>query len=212
MAGEPSPPEEMAETTIRQIVKLLAPANKSDRRLMEAGVRGEYLEARTELLKSPPPGKRKRVEHKRDGARLQKLLPRVEKILRRTPNAAFFVADPGPSWGDTPEGRRAMAWSGLGILKAVARDLPRIGVHGGRDRYGPVSAKVACRLMLNLPTKERLTSGSRTSTFRKIAGLFCATLQGLPIKGDHEDELPDLERACEAVLADIKKRGDAAYR
>ena len=66
--------------------------------------------------------------------------------------------------------------------------------------------------MLNLPTKERLTSGSRTSTFRKIAGLFCATLQGLPIKGDHEDELPDLERACEAVLADIKKRGDAAYR
>jgi hypothetical protein len=207
---EQPPPHEMPEQTVRQIVKLLSPDNIDIKRLMGGCVRGEYMQARAQLL--TPPAQGRQAANKKDGRRLEQLVAQIQKIFDRTPAEAFAVTDSASIW-DTPEDRRGIAGTGLLVLGATAKDLQTtsIGDHGARDRCGPIAAKAAYRLMINLPIKRRPTSGSRNSVFRQVAGLFCATLKGLPTEGDNA-KIPDLERACEAVLDDVKRRGDAAYR
>jgi hypothetical protein len=209
-AKERPPPPEISETRVRQIVKLLSPeADVGYRRYLAGCVRGGYKQAREELSKPPLQGNR--AANKEDGVRLSELLAQVEKILRRVPNEAFAVTDPSPHWEDTIEGRRATAWLGLNFLEAVAQDLRTAGIgdHGLRDRYGPVSATAAYKLMINV-SDLRPTSGGPNSKFRKITRLYCAALKGL---SDDDDELQisSLERACEGVLATVKKRGDPAF-
>src|SRR5262245_23810711 len=176
---------------------------------MKAAARGACVKARKGLMTPPPKGQA--AANKNDGKRLEQLRARVEGILRRVPDEAFAVIEPIPVVEDTLDGRRALAWQGLVILGAVARGLQtqRIGHHGNGDRHGPAAARAAYELMINFDRQP--TSGSRNSTFRRIAGLLYAVLKHLPVKGD-DVEIPDLERACEAVLADVKVHGDVPFR
>jgi hypothetical protein len=65
---------------------------------------------------------------------------------------------------------------------------------GGNDQVKEWCARKAWVLVIRF-SKSRPTSGSADSPFRHIAGLLCNIIE--PTEGD---DVPDLERPCEAVL------------